>query len=63
MSSEDVDYYRERAAKAREAERTAATPAIAETYSKLAVMYENLLDRVLAAQSEQDVDPLSATGS
>ena len=62
MSLEDVDYYRKRAAKAREVARIAATPAIAEAHMKLAIMYENLIERALEAQSVQDVDPLPTSG-
>jgi hypothetical protein len=63
MSPEDVGYYRERVAKAREAARMAATPAIAEAHTKLVNIYENLIERALEAQSVQDVDPLPTSGA
>ena len=61
MSSEDIAYYRERAATERSRASSAPTDAIAEAHRKLALMYENLLERLERAQTAQDLAPLPHT--
>lgn len=58
MSSDDIAYYRERAATERNRASTAPTDDIAAAHRKLAVMYDNLLKRLERAQTAQDLEPL-----
>ena len=59
MSSEDIDYYRQRVL----AERTRAADApaaeIAAVHDKLAHLYESLTGRLERSEAQQDLTPLS----
>lgn len=58
MSSEDIKYYRERAATESNRTATAPSPEIADAHAKLATMYQNLVERLERSQPAQDLEPL-----
>jgi hypothetical protein len=55
MSQEDLQYYRERAITERNRAATAPSPAIAAAHDKLAIMYQNLVERLERSQPAQDL--------
>ena len=57
MSKDDIGYYRERAATERNRAAASPTAEIAEAHLKLAVMYENLLERLESVGAAQDLEP------
>jgi hypothetical protein len=57
MSSEDIEYYAERAIVERRRAQDAPTPEIAHVHGKLAGLYEALIVRFGAANGFQDLEP------
>lgn len=57
MSQEDLQYYRERAITERNRAATSPSPEIATAHEKLAVMYQNLVERLERSQPTQDLQP------
>jgi hypothetical protein len=58
MSSEDIPYYRQRAAAERVRAAEAASPEVAQAHLTLVTMYENLIERMERGEWAQDVDPV-----
>jgi rubrerythrin len=61
VSKDDIEYYRERAATERNRAAASPTEEIADAHRKLAMMYENLLERLERAGAAQDIEPISRT--
>lgn len=57
MSSEDLEYYADRAIVERRRAQDAPTPEIGHVHEKLADLYEALIVRLGAANGFQDLEP------
>jgi hypothetical protein len=61
MSDDDITYYRKRAATERSRATDAPTDELKAVHLKLAIMYENLLDRLDQSGTAQDLEPPAHT--
>ena len=57
MSDDDITYYQRRAAVERSRAGDAPTDELRAVHLKLAIMYENLLERLKQSGTAQDLEP------